>query len=80
MGSRGKRRPTSSTPLPATDLALAEQYRKTVTSHFPAHAPVRVAVRNMNGKAIITFDVPLDQVDALTEALLNGLPSLRHAA
>jgi hypothetical protein len=75
-----KRRPTSSTPLPATDLAMVDQYRKAVTSHFPAHAPVRVSVRNVNGKAIISFDVPLEQVDTLTEALINGLPSVRHAA
>ena len=75
-----KRRPTSSTPLPATALALVDQYRKTVTSHFPAHAPVRVSVRNVSGKAIISFDVPLEQVDTLTEALINGLPSVRSAA
>ncbi len=75
-----KRRPTSSTPLPATDLALVDQYRTAVTSHFPAHAPVRVSVRNLSGKAIISFDVPLEQVDTLTEALINGLPSVRNAA
>ena len=75
-----KRRPTSSTPLPASDVALVDQYRKAVTSHFPAHSPVRVSVRNLNGKAIISFDVPLEQVDTLTEALINGLPSVRSAA
>jgi hypothetical protein len=75
-----KRRPTSSAPLPATALALVDQYRKAVTSQFPAHAPVRVSVRNANGKAIISFDVPLEQVDTLTEALINGLPSVRSVA
>ncbi len=75
-----KRRPTSSTPLPATDLALVDQYRKAVTSHFPAHSPVRVSVRNLSGKAIISFDVPLEHVDTLTEALINGLPSVSNAA
>jgi hypothetical protein len=75
-----KRRPTSSAPLPSADIALVDQYRKAVTSHFPAHAPVRVSVRNVSGKAIISFDVPLAQVDTLTEALINGLPSVRSAA
>jgi hypothetical protein len=75
-----KRRPTSSAPLPSSDLALVDQYRKAVTSHFPAHSPVRVSVRNRQGKAIISFDVPLEQVDTLTEALINGLPSARNAA
>ncbi len=75
-----KRKPTSSTPLPASDLALVDQYRKTVISHFPAHSPARVSVRNVNGTAIISFDVPLEQVDTLTKALVNGLPSVRSAA
>jgi hypothetical protein len=52
-----------------------------VTGHFPLHSPVRASARNLNGKALISFkDVPLDQVDTLTEALLNGIQSLRHAA
>jgi hypothetical protein len=76
-----KRRPTSSTPLPSTDLQLVEQYRKAITNHFPTHSPVRVSVRNLSGKAVISFkDIPLEEVESLTEALLNGLPSVRHAA
>jgi hypothetical protein len=76
-----KRRPTSSTPLPSTDLALVEQYRTAVTSRFSTQTPVRVSVRNLNGQAVISFkDIPLAQVDALTEALIDGVPPLRVVA
>jgi hypothetical protein len=39
---------------------------------------VRVSVRNSSGLPVISFkDVPLSQVDKLTEALLVGMPALR---
>jgi hypothetical protein len=76
-----KRRPTSSEPVPAEDLALVEQYRKVVTDRFPTGSQVRVSVRNISGKAAISFkDIPLTQVDSLTEALIDGVPSLRVVA
>jgi hypothetical protein len=75
-----KRRPTSSKPLPQEDLSLVEHYRKAVTGRFPTETPVRVSVRNLGGEAVISFkDIPLAQVDALTEALLDGTPPLRVA-
>jgi len=73
-----RRRPTSSEPLPAGDLALVEQYRTAVTSRFSAQTPVRVSVRNLQGQAVISFkDIPLSQVDSLTEALIDGVAPLR---
>lgn len=76
-----KRRPTSSAPLPQQDLALVEQYRPAITGRFSAQTPVRVAARNLNGQAVISFkDIPLSQVDALTEALIDGVPGLRVVA
>ena len=76
-----KRRPTSSEPVPAEDLALVEQYRKAVTGRFPTGTQVRVSVRNLAGKAVISFkDIPLTQVDSLTEALIDGVPPLRVVA
>lgn len=78
---RAKRRPTSSTPLPPESLALVEQYRTAVTSRFSTQTPVRLSVRNLNGQAVISFkDIPLSQLDALTEALIDGVPSLRVVA
>jgi hypothetical protein len=76
-----RRRPTSSAPLPAEDLALVEQYRTAVTGRFATGTPVRVSVRNLNGKAVISFkDIPLSEVDSLTEALIDGVPPLREVA
>jgi hypothetical protein len=73
-----KRKPTSSEPVPAEDLALVEQYRKAVTDRFPKGTQVRVSVRNLSGESVISFkDIPLSQVDSLTEALLDGVPPLR---
>ena len=73
-----RRRPTSSEPLPSADLALVEQYRTAVTSRFSTKTPVRVSVRNLQGEAVISFkDIPLSQVDSLTEALIDGVAPLR---
>jgi hypothetical protein len=78
---QAKRRPTSSAPLPQEALAVVEQYRAAVTSRFSTKTPVRVSVRNLNGQAVISFkDIPLAQVDSLTEALIDGVPALREVA
>jgi hypothetical protein len=78
---QAKRKPTSSAPLPQEALALVEQYRTAVTGRFSTQTPVRVSVRNLNGEAVISFkDIPLSKVDALTEALIDGVPALREVA
>ncbi len=78
---QAKRKPTSSAPLPQEALALVEQYRTAVTSRFPQQTPVRVSVRNLKGEAVISFkDIPLSKLDSLTEALIDGVASLREVA
>jgi hypothetical protein len=73
-----KRRLTSSEPLPEEDLARVEQFRTAVTGRFSTGTQVRVSVRNLQGNAAISFkDIPLDQVDSLSEALIDGVPPLR---
>ncbi len=69
---RRKRKPASSRPLPAAELALVEQVRKTVMDHFAKGSPVQVEVRNHKGKAVVDFkSIPLEQLARLTEALLT---------
>ncbi|HEX8705084.1 MAG TPA: hypothetical protein VF815_40005 [Myxococcaceae bacterium] len=76
-----KRKRTSGPSLPAEDLVLVEHYRTAVTSRFPTQTPVRVSVRKLGGKTMISFqDIPLSEVDSLTEALIDGVPSLREVA
>jgi hypothetical protein len=73
-----KRKPSSSKPLPEADMAHFQHYRTVVTSKFPKDTPVRVSVRNLKGKALVSFMyVPMDEVGTLTEALLDGVPPLR---
>ncbi len=37
-----------------------------------------MSLRHVFGQAVISFkDIPLTQVDTLTEALIDGVPSLR---
>jgi hypothetical protein len=65
-----KRKPASSKPLPAEDVARAEQYRVAVTGRFAKGDPVRVQVRNHKGKAVLDFKgIPLAQVSKLIEGL-----------
>ncbi|WP_225412270.1 hypothetical protein [Stigmatella hybrida] len=76
-----KRKPSSSKPPSEGELARVEVYREAVASRFPATSPVRVSVRNSKGQALVTFkDVPLDDVDRLTEALMDGAQPVRAVA
>jgi len=68
------RSPTESKPISEEDRARYDQYRKGVTGRFPKGSPVRVLMRNSEGKGFITFkDIPLSEVDKLVEALLDYL-------
>ncbi|SEU25180.1 hypothetical protein [Stigmatella erecta] len=70
-----KRKPSSSKPLPPSDLALVNLYQQSVSSHFSYGEAVRVQVRNHKGKAVLDFKgVPLAQVAKLVEALMDSLP------
>lgn len=70
-----KRKPSSSKPLPPSDLALVNLYQQSVSSRFSSGEAVRVQVRNHKGKAVLDFKgVPLAQVAKLVEALMDSLP------
>jgi hypothetical protein len=76
-----KRKPTSSQPIPERDLARAQQYRSVLTKAFPAETGVRLAVRNSKGKTVVTFkDVPLEDVELMVEALMDGLQPVQAVA
>jgi hypothetical protein len=73
-----KRKPSSSKPLPAADVALADAYREAVTARFTKGDGVRVQVRNNKGKAVVDFkNIPLSQVAKLSEALAGSAPAGR---
>jgi hypothetical protein len=73
-----KRKPTSSKPLPAEDVALADQLGNAVTSRFAQGDAVRVQLRNQKGTSVVDFKgIPLAQVAKLAEALLAQSPSVR---
>ncbi len=74
-----KRKPTSSKPLPAEDVALVDQYREAVTGRFTKGDGVRVQIRNSKGKAVVDFkNIPLSQVAKLSEALAGLPPAVRR--
>jgi hypothetical protein len=67
---KAKRKPTSSKPLPADDVVLADQISKAVVSRFQKGDPVKVQLRNHQGGAVIDFrGIPLSKVAKLVEAL-----------
>lgn len=71
-----KRKPASSKPLPAEDLALVDQVRESVVGRFTQADAVRVQVRNSKGKAVVDFKgIPLAQLPKLVEALLATPPT-----
>ncbi len=72
-----KRKPSSSKPLPAEDLVIADQVEQEVLSRFAKGTKVRVGVRNEQGTAVLDFKgVPLTERQKLAEALLAPLPGV----
>lgn len=70
---------TGPNPIPAEDRAHYDQYREGVTSRFPKGSPVRVLLRNHQGKGLITFkDIPIPEMRTLIEALLEQLYPVRQ--
>ena len=68
---QARRKPTSSKPLPDSDLALANQVREAVTGRFPKEARVRVQLRNEKGTPVLDFKgIPLANLKKLAEALV----------
>ncbi|WP_224364362.1 hypothetical protein [Hyalangium versicolor] len=67
---RAKRKPTSSKPLTAEDVALADQVGKAVVSRFQKGDPVKVQLRNHQGEAVLDIQgIPLSKLAQLVEAL-----------
>ena len=66
-----KRKPTSSKPVPAEDVALADQITKAAMSAFQKGDPVRIQVRNYQGETVLDFKgIPLAKWRKLVEALM----------
>jgi hypothetical protein len=71
-----KRKPASSKPVPAEDVAQAAQYQKAVNSHMPTGVNVKLKVRNEKGKSVLDItSLPMEDVETLIEALMSQLPS-----
>jgi hypothetical protein len=72
---RLKRKPTSSKPVPAEDVALADVYREVLKGQFPQASHVQLVVRNEKGTSVLDFkSVPLAEVGTLILALMDHLP------
>ncbi len=71
-----KRKPASGEPIPEAQAALVQNYRNKLAHHFGAQTRVALVARNHKGKVLMTLkDVPLEQMEKLTEALLDSLGS-----
>jgi hypothetical protein len=69
-----KRKPASSEPIPAEQAALIQKYRSKLAHHFGQQSRVAVVARNHKGKVLLSLkDIPLEQMEKLTEALLDSL-------
>jgi hypothetical protein len=74
---RHKRKPSSSKPVPAEYVALADQYQEAVTNRFPRGVVIKVEVRNQKGDSVLDIKgIPVEQVDLLVEALIDELPAV----
>lgn len=70
-----KRKPASSKPVPAEDVAQAEQYRKALEGQFPTGSDVKVAVRNEKGNTVYDFkSVPKGHVGTMILSLMDHVP------
>ena len=73
---QAKRKPTSSKPLPESDVELANQYREVVTKRFPQGSRVRLQLRNDKGTPVVDINnVPLADMGKLGAALSVEPPS-----
>ncbi|HLL03308.1 MAG TPA: hypothetical protein VK539_22185 [Myxococcaceae bacterium] len=72
---RLKRKPASSKPVPAEDVAQAEKYRTALKGQFPQGSNVQVQVRNEKGNSVLDFkSIPVAQVGTLILALMDHVP------
>jgi hypothetical protein len=69
-----KRKPASSEPIPEEQAALIQKYRSNLAHHFGTQTRVAVVARNHKGKVLLSLkDIPLEEMEKLTEALLDSL-------
>jgi hypothetical protein len=74
-----KRKPTSSKPVPAQDVALVDAYREALQGQFPQGSHVQVLVRNEKGSSVVDFkSVPVGEVGTLILALMDHVPPGRE--
>jgi hypothetical protein len=70
-----KRKPASSKPVPAEDVALATQYRTALQGQFTQGSNVQVLVRNEKGNSVLDFkSIPVAEVGTLLLALMDHVP------
>ncbi|OJT23179.1 hypothetical protein BO221_20110 [Archangium sp. Cb G35] len=73
LAVKGKRNPSRAT-MPATDAARVEFMRESLSRHFAQSARVQFKTNIKGGKTFLTIQgVPLEEVERLMEALLDGL-------
>jgi hypothetical protein len=76
-----KRQPASGSSLPVADGTRVENLRHTLAQRFSRNYRVKVEARVKRGKTFVSvMNVPLEELDTLTEALMDGMaPPLRVA-
>jgi hypothetical protein len=73
LAVKSKRKPSRAT-MPTTDAARVEFMRESLSRHFAQGARVQFKTNTKGGKTFLTIQgVPLEEVERLMEALLDGL-------
>ena len=72
---RLKRKPASSQPVPAEDVAQVEKYRAALKGQFTHGSDVQVKVHNKKGNSVFDIqNIPVAEVETLILALMDHLP------
>jgi hypothetical protein len=72
---RLKRKPASSKPVPAEDVAQVDKYRAALKGQFSQGSDVQLKVRNKKGNSVVTIqDIPIAEFGTLVQALMDHLP------
>jgi hypothetical protein len=81
LAVKHKRQPTSGTPLPVADGTRVENLRHMLAQRFARSYRVKVQARVTRGRTFVSvMNVPLEELDTLTEVLMDGMaPPLRVA-
>jgi hypothetical protein len=70
-----KRKPTSSKPVPAEDVAQAEKYRAALQGQFSQGSDVQLKVRNEKGNSVVDIkSVPIAEMGTLILSLMDHVP------